>query len=145
MEYLWEKAGRYRGRILSLGDMRHELLYPIMANARAVVIPSLVENFPNVCLEAMAHRRVVIGTRGTAFEQLLEDGASGLLCEPGDPASLVEAVEKALRLSDGEREKMGERAAERIRALRPEIVVEQLLSFYRDVMDRTGAGKGGKA
>jgi glycosyltransferase involved in cell wall biosynthesis len=115
-----------------------------MGNARAVVIPSLVENFPNVCLEAMAHRCVVVGTRGIAFDQLLIDGVSGLLCEPGSPAGLVEAVGKALRLTEAERQAMGEKAAERIRALRPEIVVEQLLDFYRTVMERAGAGKEGR-
>jgi glycosyltransferase involved in cell wall biosynthesis len=144
LEYLWEKAGSHRGRILYLGDLRHDLLYPIMGNARAVVIPSLVENFPNVCLEAMAHRCVVVGTRGIAFDQLLIDGVSGLLCEPGSPAGLVEAVGKALRLTEAERQAMGEKAAERIRALRPEIVVEQLLDFYRTVMERAGAGKEGR-
>jgi len=144
LEYLREKAGRHRGRILYLGDMRHDLLYPVMANARAVVIPSLVENFPNVCLEAMAHRRVVIGTRGTAFEQLLVDGVSGLLCEPGSPAGLVDAVGKAIHLTEAERLAMGEKAAERIHALRPEIVVEQLLEFYRSVMGRAGARKEGR-
>jgi glycosyltransferase involved in cell wall biosynthesis len=144
IEYLWRKAGRTRGRILYLGDMRHELLYPVMANARAVVIPSLVENFPNVCLEAMAHRRVVVGTRGTAFEQLLKDGASGILCEPGSPASLVDAVARALRLSEAEREMMGDKAAARVHELRPEAAVEKLLSFYRDVIGQA-AGKGGRA
>lgn len=144
IEYLRKQAGRCLDRVLYLGDMRHGQLYPIMANARAVTIPSLVENFPNVCLEAMAHRCVVIGTGGTAFEQLLEDGVSGILCEPGSPSGLVEAVEKALRLTAAERERMGEKAAERIHGLRPEVVVEQLLSFYRGVMDRSGAGKEGR-
>ncbi len=142
--YLWEKAGKFRGRALYLGDMRHEQLYPVMANALAVVIPSLVENFPNVCLEAMAHRRVVIGTRGTGFEQLLNDGVSGLLCEPGSPSSLLGAVERVVRLTDAERGKIGEKAAERIEALRPEAVVEQLISYYRDVMARKAAGTDGR-
>jgi glycosyltransferase involved in cell wall biosynthesis len=144
LEYLWQQAGRFRGRVLYLGELRHDLLYPVMANACAVVIPSLVENFPNVCLEAMAHRGVAVGTRGTAFEQLLEDGKSGILCEPGSPEALATAVERALRLSAAERESMGAKAAVRILDLRPEIVVEQLLDFYRGVIDRTAAGKGGK-
>lgn len=134
MSYMWERAGRFRGRVLYLGDMHHDHLYPVMANARVVVNPSFIENFPNVCLEAMAHRCVVIGTRGTSYEQLLSDGESGFLCERGNPASLIETVDKALRLSDAERTKMGEKAAERIDALRPEAVVEQLLSFYRTVI-----------
>lgn len=142
MDYVLSRAGDCRDRILFLGKMRHEQLYPILSRALAVVLPSRLDNFPNTCLEAMAHRRVIVGTRGTSFEQLLSDGESGILCEVDDPASLGEAVEKALRLSGAERERMGEKAAERLLALRPEIAVERLLSFYRDVIGRKSPRTG---
>jgi glycosyltransferase involved in cell wall biosynthesis len=145
MEYLWEKAGPHRGRVLFLGDMRHDLLYPVMAHAKAVLVPSLVENFPNVCLEAMAHRCVIVGTRGTSLEQLLADGESGLLFEGGNPEGLAAAVDRALALDAAGRAAMGARAEERLQALRPEKVVAQLLAYYQGIIDRPGAGKDGGA
>lgn len=135
-EFVLSRAGACRDRVHFFGKMRHEKLYAILARALAVVLPSRFDNFPNTCLEAMAHRRVIVGTRGTSFEQLLQDGESGFLCEADSPASLGEAVEKALRLSVADRARMGEKAAERLLVLRPEIAVERLLSFYRDVIGR---------
>ena len=135
MQHVWEEAGPYRGRVLYLGQLRHEQLYPILANALAVVLPSRVDNLPNTCLEAMAHRRVVIGTRGTGFEQLITEGRNGFLCDSESSASLLEALEKTLRMTDEERHRMGEEAWQRVHQFRPEIVVNQLISFYQRVLD----------
>lgn len=133
-DYVLSRAGDCRDRILFLGKMRHEQLYPILSRALAVVLPSQLDNFPNTCLEAMAYRRVIVGTRGTSFEQLLNDGESGILCEVDDPASLREAVERAIALPDDRRRAMGEKAWERVRELRPERGAVQLLSFYDKVI-----------
>lgn len=140
-DYVLHRAGDCRDRILFLGKMRHEQLYPILSRALAVVLPSRFDNFPNTCLEAMGHRRVIVGTRGTSFEQLLSDGVSGILCEADDPASLREAVERAIALPDDRRRAMGEKAWERVRELLPERAAAQLVSFYDKVISgRRGHG-----
>ncbi len=136
LEHLLEKAGVHRGRVLSLGEVRHDRLYPVMRHARALVVPSLVENFPNVCLEAMALGKVVVGTRRSGLEQLIADGVSGILCDPGSSAGLLEAMERAMRLSEEQQENIGRMARERIDALRPEKTVGRLLSFYEEVIER---------
>jgi glycosyltransferase involved in cell wall biosynthesis len=133
-EYVLSRAGGFGDRVHFFPKMRHDRLYPVIGGALAVVLPSRIDNFPNVCLEAMAHRRVVVGTHGTSFEQLLTDGESGFLCEPDDPASLAAAVERAIALPDAGRAAMGERAFERVSELRPERVVAQLLSYYQKVI-----------
>lgn len=137
LDYVMERAGADRSRLLYLGDLVHEKLYPIMKRAAAVVVPSLIENFPNVCLEAMAHRKVVVGTRRTGLEQLITDGVSGILCDPGDPQSLLGAMERAMALPDRERERIGAKARERIDELRPEKAVVRLLSYYEKVIRET--------
>jgi glycosyltransferase involved in cell wall biosynthesis len=139
-DYILSTAGDCRDRVLFLGKMRHAQLYPILNRALAVVLPSRLDNFPNTCLEAMAHRRVIVGTRGTSFEQLLDDGESGILCEVDDPASLRDAVERAVALPDDRRREMGEKAWERVRELRPERAAAQLLSFY----DKVVSGEAGR-
>ena len=127
-------AGKYAERIIHFGKMAHEMLYPIVDGAYAVVLPSLVENFSNVCLEAMAHKKVVIGTNGTSFEQLLEEGKSGFLCQPGDAAELLRSMEKVLALPESERLAIGEKAFERVLELTPEKVVNKLLEYYGKII-----------
>lgn len=134
IEHVWEKAGSFRGRVLYMGQMQHSQLYPILSHATAVVLPSRIDNLPNTCLEAMACRRIVIGTRGASFEQLIEDGVSGFLAPVDSPVELLGVVEKMLAWPDMERLKMGELAAQRIEALRPEIVITRLVAFYESVI-----------
>jgi glycogen synthase len=136
MDYVWDRAKEHRDRVIYLGQLHHEQLYPIIANAKAVVLPSRIDNFPNTCLEAMALSQIVIGTHGTSFEQLLVDGVSGFLCDIDDPKSLLASIEKALGLTDETRARMGKMAAARIYDLRPERVVKQLLDFYYEVIKR---------
>lgn len=140
METILERAGECRDRVLNLGSFGHDRLYPIMRKCVAVVMPSLIENFPNVCLEAMALGQVVIGTRRSGFEQLIADGESGILCEPGSPAGLLEAMERAILLPEQERIAMGTRAQRRIDELRPEKAVARLLSYYQEVIGRKQRG-----
>lgn len=129
------QADGYHDRVLFLGRLKHDALYPIIAKALAVVLPSRVDNFPNTCIEAMAHQKVVIGTWGTSMEQLIEDGKSGFLSEIDNSLNLFETIEKAINLPSQEREKMGKLALERIQKLRPEVVVKQLLDYYQEVIE----------
>lgn len=131
MDLVLRNAGGHRDRVIHIGSLRHPQLYPIIRSAHGVILPSRTDNFPNACIEAMAFGRVVIGTLGNGFEQLIGDGRSGFLCRVDDPDNLLEVTERMLRMTDTERLMMGRRAAERINALAPEKIGEELVEFYR--------------
>jgi len=132
MQRVWEKAGSHRARVLYMGIMPHSQLYPVIQGARLVVLPSRVDNLPNTCIEAMALGKVVIGTEGASFEQLIENNVNGLLCPIDNPQSLKGTIEAALAMNDHDMLSMGRKAAERIEHLKPERVVEELLNTYRE-------------
>lgn len=136
-DYLCQRAGVHQKRIIYFGPVTHEQLYPILDNTAAVILPSLIDNLPNTCLEAMAHKKVVVGTRGASFEQLIDDGVSGFLCEPGNPVDLFKTIEKALALTPVQKETIGEKASRRVGANNPEKVVAQLVDFFRKTIEQT--------
>lgn len=135
LEQIKENAADYQDRVIHFDRLTHDYLYPIIAHAYAVVLPSRVDNFPNTCLEAMAHKRVVIGTQGTSFEQLIMDGISGFLCEKDNAQDLLKTINKALKLNPEDKAKIEEKAYQRIEELRPEKVVNELVNFYHQVID----------
>ena len=123
-----------RNRVLMLDPLSHDKLYPLVENASFVVLPSLIDNLPNTCLEAMGLGRVVIATRGLCFEQLIDDGRSGILVRAGDADDLAAGMLKAAILSDAQREQIGAAARERIDELHPDKAIPRLIEFYERVV-----------
>lgn len=123
-------AGKYQERFIYMKALPHISLYPIVEHADFVIFPSLSENFSNACMEAMHFERVVIGTAGASFEQLIDDGKSGLLCIPGDSESLLDKMNQAAAMNEEQKAEMGKRAKERIDKLAPEFTVKKLIRFY---------------
>lgn len=134
LELVREKAKQHSDRIIWLDRMPHSQLYPIIQHAFAVVSPSLYDNFPNTCIEAMSQSRIVVGTKGTSFEEVITDGKNGFLCEKDNSDSLLATVIKVLNLDESERQKVEAAAAATAQELRPEIVVQKLVEFYTQVI-----------
>jgi glycosyltransferase involved in cell wall biosynthesis len=98
----------------------------ILGHLDVLVLPSLQEPFGTVVAEAMAAGTPVVATRVDGLPELVADGVTGALVEPGDTAALAVAV---LRVLD-QREAMGaaaRKAAERFGADHYADRVEDLL------------------
>jgi glycosyltransferase involved in cell wall biosynthesis len=97
-----------------------------------VVLPSLVDNLPNACLEAMALGKPVIGTSGASFEELLTDGISGFLVPPGDPRALADRIIAVWDRPD--LDSIGEAARRRAGELAPDRTIPLLEEHFRLVV-----------
>lgn len=134
VDLIKHNAGEDSNRIIYHSAIGFSVLKPIIKNAVAVMLPSLMENLSNACIECMALGQIVIGTRGASFDQLIDDGQSGFLCEIGDHVSLAAAVDKVMALSVDERELIQSNARKRAETLSPDVVVKQLLEYYKKVI-----------
>lgn len=132
---LSDAAGAYKDKIMFLGELPHEQLYPVIQNSEFVVLPSIIENLSNACMEAMYFHKIVVGTDGASFDQLIQNNRNGLLCKIGDSADLLEKMQRAVDLPDEERKQMEAMAHKRTERLKPDIVVKQLLRFYNAVIE----------
>jgi glycosyltransferase involved in cell wall biosynthesis len=65
----------------------------LLASADAFVLPSRSEAFPNGAIEAMAAGLPVVATRVGGLLDLIDEGRTGLLVPPDDPAALAAAIE----------------------------------------------------
>ena len=128
------RAGEFADRVHWHDAQPHARLMPVVRGAKAVLLPSRIDNLPNTCIESMALGKIVIGSRGASFEQLIDDGASGLLCEAGDAASITDAVRRLMTLPEDRCREMGERAKARVARLHPDVIVPQVEAFYREVI-----------
>jgi murein biosynthesis integral membrane protein MurJ len=114
-----------------------------LAGADLFVLPSRYEGLPNALLEAMAHGVPAIATRVSGSEDLIDDGASGLLVAPEDANALASAIVTALANPLG-RARFAERSLERVRAAYDiQHVVQRYVTVYRAGLGRPAVLPGG--
>lgn len=71
------------------GSLDKEALIEKLKQAHILVVPSSYEGFGIVYLEGMCFGLPAIGTTAGAAGEIIEDGQTGYLIEPGDSASLA--------------------------------------------------------
>ena len=116
-------------------------IFAALGDMRAALLPARwFENCPMSILEAAACGVPTIGSRIGGIPDLIDDGRTGVLVEPGDPAGLAEAInglagneETARRLGAAARELIAERH-DRLRYR------DSLLAVYRRAMGEPVTG-----
>lgn len=135
VQLLKRKAGKHIDRVRIWDALPHKQLYPVIMQADFVVLPSFMENLSNACIEAMYFGKVVIGTDGASFEQLIIHGKNGLLCRIGDAEDLLEKMRTVVSMDAKQKMKMGELAKVRTNRLKPEYAVKKLVCLYGYVIN----------
>jgi glycosyltransferase involved in cell wall biosynthesis len=79
-----------------LGFLRGEELAAAFASADVFVMPSTTETLGFVVLEAMSSGLPVVAARAGGIPDLVEDGESGILYDPAEPAAAGKAVAELL-------------------------------------------------
>ncbi len=126
----YDSAPEYAAQVNESGDVEH---VPWVADGAAVmrhfdvlVVPSRQEPFGTVLAEAMAAGTPVVATRVGGLAEVVADGETGRLVEPGRPDELAAAVLEVL----GRRAEMGAAARERAQRFGADVYadrVEQIL------------------
>ncbi len=106
-----------------------------MGRAAFLIVPSeCYEAFPLVIVEAFATTLPVIGSRLGAMPELIDDGVTGLLFRPGDPADLAAKVRWAVDHPD-EMRVMGANARRVYEhKYTPEANYRQLMAIYEEAI-----------
>jgi len=107
-------------------------------NSRVVVVPSVwFEQFPMVILEAMALGLPVVASRIGGLPEIVEEGVTGRLFEPGNAEDLAEKVRSLWREPDLCRQ-MGKAGQEKVRReYSQDAYYRNLVAVYQTVIQRS--------
>ena len=140
MRQEWERLVQTLGigdRVQFLGQISDDDLPRLYASADLFVLPANArsEAFGKVLLEAMAAGLPCITTEvGTGTSFVVQDGVSGLVVPPHQPAQLAQAIQTLLADPDL-RQRMGQAGRDRVkREFTEEKMVERVTAVYESVL-----------
>ena len=134
LDYLKRSAGKNADRVIYLGKLKRNEVCDLAEKSEACVLPSLIDNLPNACIEAMASGAIVIGTRGASFEQLIDNEKNGFLVKRDNANELIRTINKVLNLSIEERYEIKCNARLRIDNMDPDKIANETINFYEKVL-----------
>jgi glycosyltransferase involved in cell wall biosynthesis len=85
-----------QGRLRFVGPVPYALLPEFYRDADLFVLPSVLEAFGMPLAEALAAGVPAVASRTGGIVDIVEDGVTGLLVEPGDSLALARAIERLL-------------------------------------------------
>ena len=119
-----------------LDELPHSQGWALMQQTDIFVLPSYIEGFPNVVLEAMAAGKAIIATRVGAIPEMLdaESGSPcGLVVAPRDVPGLAQALTKLMN-DPALRSDLGRRARAKIeRCYEARVVFARYLETWRSL------------
>jgi glycosyltransferase involved in cell wall biosynthesis len=129
--------------VTALGPWPHALAMEALHRSELVAVPSIwPEPFGLVALEAAAAGKPVVAAATGGLRDVVVDGETGLLVEPGDGDSLRAALQRLIA-DPALGRRLGEAAAVRAEAFGPGSVVPRFERAYELAIDRRRARGGG--
>ncbi len=137
VERLLNAASIHKSRIIIMEEIKEkEIMQSIVKNAYACILPSRADNLPNSCIEAMGMGKIVIGTYGASFEQLIQNKKNGLLIKRDSSKSLLRAIRYLISMNPKMRSEMEKLARKRVEKMKPEIIYQQVINFYQNIINK---------
>ncbi|MEN9248900.1 MAG: glycosyltransferase [Gloeomargarita sp. GXS_bins_116] len=126
------------GRLVLEPVMGKPDLYQRVAQAWCVVIPSLWENFPNVCMEAMLLQKVVLASSNGGMKEMIHyaDKPAGFVFDWQQAGDFAAKLQHILNLSETENLSIGQQARETILQMcGPERIVSLRVAHFERVIE----------
>ncbi|MCA9247641.1 MAG: glycosyltransferase family 4 protein [Planctomycetales bacterium] len=122
------KWGRQADKVVYLGPVSRDVLYAVLKQAVASVLPSRVDNLPNTVIESLMLGVPVIGSAGASIDELVEHGVCGELVPIDDVPALADSMVRAWR-GQGAWTKEGFRAPAILDEMAPQRAAENFLQL----------------
>ena len=78
--------------------------------------------------------KIVLGTKGASFDQLIKEKENGFLMEREDKEGFQQKLDEIFSISDECLLKIGENAKERIKLMAPNITANRLINIYEQTI-----------
>jgi glycosyltransferase involved in cell wall biosynthesis len=118
------------------GMLGREELRTQFEQADMLALPTREDNCPMVVLEAMASGVPVMASKVGGVPDLIDGVRTGLFCDPSQPRSFVDGVERLLNDRDFAGKLARQAHDEAVTRFHPRVIAARHLEIYREVIGR---------
>ena len=111
--FLTEKLKMCLSKVEFVDHVSAEEIPLLLSSTDICVFPSLWENFPNVCLEAMSAGRAIVASKNGGMKDMLQKEKAGILINPYSAIEIVNAISYLIRNPE-EKLMMAKRARKKV-------------------------------
>ncbi len=134
------KARTLRGSLHYLGELDLPTVRACLHEADIFFLPSLWENCPYSCIEAMAASRAIVCSDQGGMPELVRHDENGLLARTGDGPSYVVQPERAIG-DEALRRRLGDAARRTVETSLTDVrIAERSVAAYRTAFDLPAHG-----
>lgn len=127
--------------VTAAGFLDDSGLRTYLSAADVVVVPSRIDNLPQVAMEAISCGTPVVGFRVGGLPDIVEDEVTGRLVEPFDVEQLATAIRWAVE-DRARREELSRRARFSADRWAPRVVAEGYVRVFREAVAQPEPGSG---
>lgn len=133
-EYMLQKLHMYIANLDFTGYKKHEFIVNEIRDSGIIIMPSIWENYPYTCLEAMSAGKAVVASKNGGMKEMLEDVSGGLLIDPLKPKEIAKAILFLVK-NPAVRVQMGENNREKMKAFGNGVAL-QAEAYYTSVIEQ---------
>ena len=130
INYLMKKCNKYKSRIKYLGVLPKRKIFNLYSIAEAIVIPSRLDNYPNVMLESIQFRKPIIGFSKSSLEEVIKDKKTGFLANKKNSLNLYNKINEFLCISKKKKKNFNKNIKILSNKLKTVNYTKQLIDFY---------------
>ena len=144
-EWLVKSLKEHLNQVTFIPAVSYEEYINYYASTDICVFPSLWENTPNVCMEAMSAGRALIGSKYGGMTEMLDNPTAGILVDPLNADEIVSAIIKLVKNKEM-RFKLGKQARESvIKKFNKERIGSMIEEQYQKAITKAAKHKEGNA
>jgi len=121
-------------KIVYCTDLEWKETMKILKSSDLVVVPSRIDNIPNVIKEAFYLKIPVVGTDIVGISEIVTNNVNGVLVEPGNPESLAKTINNLLNDKDRANRLVEAGYDFVMKNLTWEILLPKYKKFYQDLI-----------
>ncbi len=130
INYLMEKCSKYKSRIKYLGVLPQKKIFNLYSIAEAIIIPSRLDNYPNVMLESIQFNKPIIGFAKSSLDEVIKDKETGFLAKKKNSLDLYYKINEFLYISKKKRKNLNKNLKILNNKLKTINYTKQLINFY---------------